>query len=85
MLPAPLKSLILSTMKERPTNQIEKENAILNSVNYQAQQAILDPNLPDTYKDQVVDFAIKTIRKVAERKAAYHGKFGEGRRTRRPK
>ena len=72
-------------MKERPTSQIEKESAALDFVNYQAQEAILNPNLPDTYKDAMLDFAIDTIRKVAEKKAEYNAKYGEERRSRRPK
>ena len=75
-------------MKERNEKQIgpiEKNNAILDAVNYQAQEAILDPNLPDAYKDDVLNLAINTIQKVAECKAAYNAKYGEGRRTRRPK
>jgi len=54
-------------------------------VNYQAQQAILDPNLPDSYKDAVLEFAIDTIQKVGERKAVYQAKNCEGRRTRKQK
>jgi hypothetical protein len=72
-------------MKERQLGQIEKCNALVDSVNYHAQEAILDPNLPDNYKDRVLDYAIAEIQKVAERKAAYNAKYGEARRTRRPK
>jgi hypothetical protein len=72
-------------MKEIQISPIEKDNAILNSVNYQAQEAILDPNLPDTFKDEILDLAVETIQKVAEGKAAFSAKYGEGRRTRRPK
>jgi hypothetical protein len=61
---------------------IERENALLDFVNRQAQEAILDPNLPSSYKDEVVNAAIGTIQKVAERKAVYYAKYGEGRRTR---
>jgi hypothetical protein len=61
----------------------EKENALLDFVNYQAQEAILNPNLPDTKKDEILDDAIGTIRVVAERKAVYYAKYGEGRRIRR--
>lgn len=71
-------------MKERPASQIEKDNATLDFVNYQAQEAIINPNLPDTYKDAVLEFAIDTIQRVAERKAEYNAKYGEGRRTRKP-
>jgi len=41
--------------------------------------------LPDAFKDEIVGLAIDTIQKIAERKAAYNAKYGEGRRTRRPK
>jgi hypothetical protein len=61
---------------------IESENALLDFVNRQAQEAILDPNLPNSYKNEVVDAAIGTIQKVAERKAVYYAKYGEGRRLR---
>lgn len=61
---------------------IERQNALLDFVNRQAQEAILDPNLPGSYKDEVVNAAIGTIQKVAERKATYFAKYGEGRRTR---
>ena len=61
---------------------IERENALLDFVNRQAQEAILDPNLLGSYKDEVVDAAIGTIQKVAEKKAVYYAKYGEGRRQR---
>ena len=61
---------------------IERKNALLDFVNRQAQEAILDPNLPDSYKNEVVNAAIGTIQKVAERKAIYYAKYGEGRRLR---
>ena len=60
----------------------EKENALLDFVNYQAQEAILNPNLPESNKDAALDTAISTIQKVAERKAVYYAKYGEGRQTR---
>ena len=75
-------------MKERGQNQIgqrEKDNALVDFVCRQAQGAILDPNLPETYKDLVLEAALGTIRGVAENKAVYFAKHGEGRRTRRPK
>ena len=88
MLPAPLEFFNLSTMKERGQNQIgerEKDNALVDFVCRQAQEAILDPNLPETYKDLVLEAALGTIQQVAEQKAVYFAKHGEGRRTRRPK
>jgi hypothetical protein len=41
--------------------------------------------LPQSYKDEVVDAAVRTIREVSERKALYFAKHGQGRKTRRPK
>jgi len=75
-------------MTERNQKQIgqrEKDNALVDFMCRQAQEAILDPNLPETYKDLVLEAALGTIREVAENKAAYFAKHGEGRRTRRPK
>jgi hypothetical protein len=62
----------------------EKDNALMDFVNYQAQEAILDPNLPGPYKDEILEAAIGIIQKVAERKAVYYAKHGEGRRSRKP-
>ena len=66
----------------KPPEAVERENALLDFVNRQAQEAILDPNLPGSYKDRVLNSAIGTIQRIAERKAAYYAKYGEGRRTR---
>src|SRR5215216_3838498 len=65
------------------TGTREKEDALLNFVNYQAQEAILNPNLPGSTKDEVLDAAVGMIQKLAERKAVYYAKYGEGRRTRK--
>jgi hypothetical protein len=68
---------------KKTTGTREKENALLDFVNYQAQEAILNPNLPESKKEAILDDAIGTIQKVAERKAAYYAKYGEGRRIRK--
>jgi hypothetical protein len=75
-------------MKERnpnPIEQKEKDDALLNFVNRQAQEAILNPDLTEPYKDEVLRAAIKTIHKIAERKVIYVAKQGEGPRTSGPK
>jgi hypothetical protein len=85
MLPAPLKLLNITPMdenKKKLTGTREKENALLDFVNYQAQEAIPNPNLPGSKKDEILDDAIGTIQNVAERKAVYYAKYGEGRRLR---
>jgi hypothetical protein len=61
----------------------EKDDALLDFVNYQAQKAILNPILPESKKDEILEDAVETIHKVAERKAIYYAKYGEGRRIRR--
>lgn len=72
-------------MRERAENitgQREKDDALMNFVSRQAQEVILNPILPESYKDEVLEAAVETIHRVAERKAAYYAKYGEGRRTR---
>jgi hypothetical protein len=70
--------------QEKIIRQRNKDDAILNFVNRQAQEAILDPTIPDGYKDLVVNAAIGVIHKVAEGKAGYASKPRYGRRKRRP-
>ena len=67
---------------ERIIGAREREDALLDFVNYQAQEAILNAALPESKKDEILRDAIGTIQKVAERKAVYYAKYGEGRRTR---
>jgi len=69
---------------ERIIGTREKDDALLDFVNYQAQEAILNPNLPGSYKDEALRSAIGTIQKIAERKSVYYAKYGEGRKTRQP-
>jgi len=57
---------------EKLIGQKEKDDAMMNFVSKQAQEAILDPNLPESYKDEVLDAAVGTLMKIAERKNAYH-------------
>jgi hypothetical protein len=68
---------------ERIIYQREKDNALLNFVSRQAQEAILNPTLPESYKDEILEAALGTIQKVAERKAVYYAKYEEGHKSRR--
>jgi len=64
-------------MKERSEQiigQSERDNALRDFVSYQAQEAILNPALPESKKDEVLEDAIRTIQRVGERKAAYLAK-----------
>jgi hypothetical protein len=75
-------------MKERGNKFIannEIDDAILNFVSYQAQEAILDPNLPESYKDEIVGAAVGTIGRIAEKRNAYHAKPNEKHQPKRSK
>ena len=61
-------------MKERSgkfITQKERDDATLNSVSRQAQEAILDPHLPESLKDDILNAALGTIYKIAERRGGY--------------
>ena len=69
-------------MKERNeifVGQKSKNDAIMNFVSYQAQEAILDPNLPEEFKDEIVGVAVAKILKIAERNNAYNAEQKESR------
>ena len=62
-------------MKEgtpRAIQHKESDDAILDFESYQAQAAILHPDLPDWFKDKILSSAISTIKQVGERKAIYN-------------
>lgn len=66
-------------MTERIT--LEEDNQKLNRDNYIAQEAILNPYLPDQTKDKALEVALETIKRVAEHKAEYFAKLGDGRKA----
>ena len=61
-------------MKERKNfiGQKEKDDAIMNFVSRQAQEAILDPNLPESYKDAALEAALNAILRIAEKRSDYY-------------
>jgi hypothetical protein len=62
-------------MKENgkiPLSQNERDDALMNFVSRQAQEAILDPHLPESYKDKLVSAAVAIISRIAERRTPYH-------------
>ena len=62
-------------MKERGRKysvQKEKDDAIMNFVSRQAQEAILDPNLPESYKDAALDAALDALLRIAEKRGVYN-------------
>ena len=61
-------------MKERGRKysvQKEKDDAVMDFVSRQAQEAILDPNLPESYKDEILNAAIETLLEIAEKRNPY--------------
>ena len=67
-------------MKERRQKLIaqkERDDAVLDFVNFQAQEAILNPNLPGDFKDIVVGDAIRKIQKIGESRATYQVQHDE--------
>ena len=61
-------------MKERSEKLIgqkERDDAILDFVNFQAQEAILNPNLPGAFKEMIAGDATRKIQRMGERRATY--------------
>ena len=59
--------------------QNEKEDAIMNFVSRQAQEAILDRNLPEAYKDAALEAAIEILLRIAEKRSHYNAKPRDSR------
>ncbi len=51
--------------------QIAEGELTRNSVSWQAQEVILNPDLSETYKDEVVEAAVETILKLGEDRQTY--------------
>lgn len=70
-------------MKERGrkyTVQREKDDAIMDFVSRQAQEAILDPNLPESYKDAALEAALDAILRIADKRSEYNAERKENQR-----
>ena len=75
-------------MKERGrkyTIQKKRDDAVMNFVSRQAQEAILDPNLPESYKDEILNVAIKTLLMIVEKRSAYITKPRENQKSKKTK
>jgi len=67
--------------REKLIGQKAKDDSTMNFVSRQAQEAILDPNLPESYKDDIVGAAVGTILRIAEKRNAYNAGQREGRQV----
>jgi hypothetical protein len=61
----------MKEQSEKLIGQKAKDDATMNFVSKQAQEAILDPNIPNSYKDEIVGAAVGTILRIAERRNRY--------------
>ena len=57
--------------EEKIITQKERYDAVLEFVNFQAQEAILNPTLPNDFKDMIVEDAIRKIRRIGEKRGTF--------------
>lgn len=67
--------------REKLIGQKAKDDATMNFVSYQAQEAILDPNMPEARKNEIVGAAVGTILRIAERRNVYNSRQIQEPRT----
>ena len=61
----------MKEIREILLGQKEKDERTLNYVSREAQEAILNPDLSDSIKDEILNEAVGTINQIAERKWIY--------------
>ena len=61
----------MKEIREILLGQKEKDDTTLNYVSREAQEAILNPDLSDSIKDEILNEAVETIYQIAERKWIY--------------
>ena len=69
-------------MKERNKRflaQKAKDDAIMDFVSRQAQEAILDPDLPESYKEAALEAALDALLRIAEKRNFYTSASEENR------
>ena len=67
--------------REKIIGQKAEDDETMNFVSYQAQEAILNTNLPESYKDDIVGAAVGTILRIAEKRNAYNAGRREGQQV----
>jgi hypothetical protein len=61
----------MKEIREELLEQKGKDDAALNYVSREAQEAILNPDLSDPIKDEILNEAVGTINQIAERRWIY--------------
>ena len=49
-----------------------EDDVLRNTVSRQAQEAILNPDVPDAEKDKVVESAVETIHRIGQNRTTYN-------------
>ena len=62
----------MKELREILIGQKEKDDATLNYVSREAQVAILNPDLSDSIKEEILNEAVGTINQIAERRCVYN-------------
>jgi hypothetical protein len=57
---------------EKITKQIAEDQATMNTVSWQAQEVILNPDIPEADKDEVVEAAVETILRIGQNRTTYN-------------
>ena len=61
----------MKELREQLIEQRQKDDTTLNYVSREAQEAILNPDLSDSLKDEILTSAVGTIHQIAERRWIY--------------
>jgi hypothetical protein len=61
----------MKEIREQLLGQREKDDATLNYVSREAQVAILNPDLSDSIKEEILNTAVGTIHQIGERRWVY--------------
>ena len=61
----------MKEIKQNLIEQREKDDATLSYVSREAQMAILNPDLSDSIKDEILNATVGTINQIAERRWIY--------------
>ena len=67
----------MKEIREILLGQKEKDDTTLNYASRDAQVAILNPDLSDSIKDEILNTAVRTINQIAERRWIYEAIPGQ--------
>lgn len=74
----------MKEIREKLRGQREKDDATLNYVSREAQVAILNPDLSESIKDEILNEAVGTIHQIGERRWVYEAIPRKGAEVKQP-